>query len=31
VIQEGALLHLVLREENASHAYKVIEHGPEED
>jgi trk system potassium uptake protein TrkA len=31
VIQEGDVLHVVLREENATHAYKVIEHGPEED
>jgi trk system potassium uptake protein TrkA len=31
VIQEGDLLHVVLREENATHAYQVIEQGPEED
>ena len=31
VIQEGDLLHVVMREENATHAYQVIEHGPEED
>ena len=31
VIQEGDLLHVVLREENASHAYTVIDHGPEEE
>lgn len=31
VIQEGDLLHLVMREENAAHAYAVIERGPEED
>ena len=31
VIQEGDVLHVVLREENATHAYQVIEHGPEED
>ena len=31
VIQEGDLLHVVLREENATHAYTVIEHGPEEE
>jgi trk system potassium uptake protein len=31
VIQEGDVLHVVLREENATHAYKVIDHGPEED
>ena len=30
VIQEGDLLHLVMREENAAHAYSVIERGPEE-
>jgi len=30
VIQEGDLLHLVIREENAAHAYSVIERGPEE-
>jgi trk system potassium uptake protein TrkA len=30
VIQEGDLLHLVMREENAGHAYQVIERGPEE-
>ena len=30
VIQEGDLLHLVIREENAAHAYAVIERGPEE-
>ncbi|WP_134738932.1 TrkA family potassium uptake protein [Nocardioides sp. 503] len=30
VIQEGDLLHLVMREENAAHAYQVIERGPEE-
>ncbi|MET3960238.1 putative transporter YbjL [Marmoricola sp. OAE513] len=29
VIQEGDLLHVVLREENATHAYAVIESGPE--
>jgi trk system potassium uptake protein TrkA len=31
VIQEGDLLHVVLREENAGHAYQVIESGPEEE
>ena len=31
VIQEGDLLHLVMREENAAHAYAVIERGPEDD
>ncbi len=31
VLQEGDLLHLVMREENASHVYDVIEGGPEED
>ena len=30
VIQEGDLLHLVMREENAAHAYSVIDRGPEE-
>jgi len=30
VIQEGDLLHLVMREENAAHAYAVIDRGPEE-
>jgi trk system potassium uptake protein TrkA len=30
VIQEGDLLHVVMREENAPHAYQVIERGPEE-
>ena len=30
VIQEGDLLHLVMREENAAHAYSVISAGPEE-
>ncbi|WP_227466276.1 potassium channel family protein [Nocardioides dongkuii] len=30
VIQEGDLVHLVMREENAAHAYQVIERGPEE-
>jgi trk system potassium uptake protein TrkA len=30
VIQEGDLLHLVIREENAGHAYAVLEKGPED-
>jgi trk system potassium uptake protein TrkA len=30
VIQEGDLLHLVMREENAAEAYQVIHKGPEE-
>ncbi|HEY1134266.1 MAG TPA: TrkA family potassium uptake protein [Nocardioides sp.] len=30
VIQEGDLLHLVMREENAAHAYRTIARGPEE-
>jgi len=30
VIQEGDLLHLVMREENAAEAYQVIDRGPEE-
>ena len=31
VIQEGDVLHVVIREENATHAYHTIEHGPEEE
>ena len=31
VIQEGDVLHVVLREENATHAYHVIDRGPEEE
>ncbi len=31
VIQESDLLHLVMREENAAHAYRVIEEGPQDD
>ena len=31
IIQEGDLLHLVMREENAGHAYAVIDKGPEGD
>lgn len=30
VLQEGDLLHLVMREENAAHAYKILDRGPEE-
>ncbi|MFL6003358.1 MAG: potassium channel family protein [Nocardioides sp.] len=29
IIQEGDLVHLVIREENAGHAYSVIDKGPE--
>jgi trk system potassium uptake protein TrkA len=31
VIQEGDLLHLVMREENAAHAYKVVANGPDQE
>jgi trk system potassium uptake protein TrkA len=31
VIQEGDLLHLVMREENAARVHQVIDDGPEED
>jgi trk system potassium uptake protein TrkA len=31
VLQDGDLIHLVMREENAGHAYSHIESGPEED
>jgi len=31
VVQEGDLLHLVMREENAAGAYTALDHGPEED
>jgi trk system potassium uptake protein TrkA len=31
VIQEGDLIHLVMREENAEHVYEVFNHGPEAD
>ena len=31
VIQEGDLLHLVMREENAEHVYEVFTNGPEDD
>jgi trk system potassium uptake protein TrkA len=30
VIQEGDLLHVVMREENAQHAYQVFSNGPQE-
>ena len=30
VIQEGDILHIALREENAAHAYQVIDRGPDE-
>ncbi len=30
VIQEGDMLHLVMREEVAAHAYSVLDRGPEE-
>jgi len=30
VLQEGDRLHLVMREENAAHAYAVLAAGPEE-
>jgi len=30
IIQEGDVLHLVMREENADRVYSVFEHGPEE-
>ena len=30
VIQEGDLIHLVMREENAAKAFDVIERGPED-
>jgi len=30
VMQEGDLLHLVMREESADHVYEVFNHGPEE-
>jgi trk system potassium uptake protein TrkA len=30
VIQEGDILHVAMREENAAHAYKVIDAGPDE-
>src|SRR5215217_7765611 len=31
VLQEGDMLHLVMREEHAAHAYSVLEAGPEDD
>ena len=31
IIQEGDLVHLVIREENAGHAYAIIDKGPEGD
>ena len=31
VIQEGDLLHLVMREENANRVYETLKNGPEED
>ena len=31
VLQEGDMLHLVMREEHAAHAYAVLESGPEDD
>jgi trk system potassium uptake protein TrkA len=31
VLQEGDLLHLVMREENAGQVYKVVNDGPEDD
>jgi trk system potassium uptake protein TrkA len=31
VIQEGDLLHLVMREENAERVHSVLNHGPEEE
>jgi trk system potassium uptake protein TrkA len=30
VIQEGDLIHLVMREENAAQVFKIIDAGPEE-
>ena len=30
VLQEGDMLHLVIREENAAEAYAVLDRGPEE-
>jgi trk system potassium uptake protein TrkA len=30
IIQEGDVLHLVMREENADRVYAVFERGPEE-
>ena len=31
VLQEGDLMHLVMREENASRVYDVLKKGPEDD
>ena len=31
VLQEGDMLHLVMREENASGVYDVLKKGPEDD
>ncbi len=31
VLQEGDILHLVMREENASRVYDVLKRGPEKD
>ncbi|MFS3129619.1 potassium channel family protein [Nocardioides sp. Bht2] len=31
VLQEGDIMHLVMREENAAAAYRVLQHGPQED
>ena len=31
VLQEGDMLHLVMREHNAQHVYDVFERGPEEN
>ncbi len=31
VLQEGDMLHLVIREDNAAHTYARLENGPEED
>ncbi len=30
VLQEGDLMHLVMREENAAYTYDVLDRGPEE-
>ncbi|MBJ7529707.1 MAG: TrkA family potassium uptake protein, partial [Nocardioides sp.] len=30
ILQEGDMLHLVIREDNAAHAYAVLDRGPEE-
>ena len=30
ILQEGDLIHLVMREDNAAHAYSVIDEGPED-